>query len=323
MESPTAPSEQPGFIGSLRIFAGDIKIAHSIFALPFALLAAVMAGEEWLVLPEDPDEAFWPGLWWLGNMFWPLLLIILAMVFARTVAMTANRLIDRRIDADNPRTARRALPSGQLSVRFAIITLLLNAALFLGVCVAFGIFWKNWWPTFLSVPVLVWISAYAYFKRFTWLCHFYLGSSLALSPLAAALAIHPPAIVHQPVLWFLSLMVLLWVAGFDVIYALQDVAVDQAQGLKSIPARFGVRGARWISRLLHLVAVISLIFAARVDERLGDLFAVGVGLMIVLLIIEHITITRWGTAKITLAFFTLNGFISCILGMLGIIDTHI
>lgn len=294
---------------ALRLIAADIKLAHSVFALPFAILAAFMAAKNGTVPFFE-----WPRF---GGQ---LALIILAMFFARTVAMLANRLLDREIDRRNPRTAGRALPSGRLSPRMALSVLLICAAMFMLICLAFGILYGNWWPSILGLPVLLWLSAYPLFKRFTWLCHFALGSALAISPLAAAVAIDPAALGRQPALWLLAAMVLLWVAGFDVIYALQDIEVDLAENLHSIPGRFGLPGALWASRLMHLLASAALIAAAAVDDRLGRLFAIGVGIVLALLIVEHATVARWGTKRIALAFFTLNGIISCILGALGIAD---
>lgn len=309
MEGTTASRSLPA---TLAVIAADIKIAHSVFALPFALLATFMAAE------QVPDTFF-------GSFTGKLGLIVLAMIFARTVAMLANRLIDRRIDADNPRTAARALPSGQLAPATALAATLLCAAFFMTVCLAFGLFYDNWWPAILGSPVLVWISAYGFFKRFTAFCHLYLGSSLALSPIAAAIAIDPETInpisdSFQPTLWLLAGMVLCWVAGFDIIYALQDVAIDRQQGLHSVPSRLGEARATWISRLLHAVSAGALVAAWLTDDRFALLFGCGTGIVIALLIYEHATVARWGTTKIALAFFTLNGVISCVLGALGICD---
>jgi 4-hydroxybenzoate polyprenyltransferase len=297
-------------LSTLRALAADIKLSHSVFALPFALLAACMAAAH----AGDGSG----GIDW-SRFSGQLVLIVLAMVFARTVAMLANRLFDAHIDKDNPRTAGRAIPSGRVSPAAASGALLACAAGFMAICVAFGLFFGNWWPSMLGLPVLGWISAYALFKRFTSLCHVYLGSSLAISPLAAALAIEPAAL-SQPALWLISAMVLCWVAGFDIIYALQDVAVDTAQGLFSIPSRFGENGALWISRVLHVIAAACLVIALIVDVRLAMLFGIGVAAVTVLLIYEHTVIARHGISKITLAFFTLNGIISCLLGVLGIAD---
>ena len=234
--------------------------------------------------------------------------------------MLANRLLDREIDRHNPRTAGRALPSGKLSPRMALVALLLSTILFMLVCSAFGFIYSNWWPAILGLPVLGWISVYPLLKRFTALCHLYLGSSLALSPLAAAIAIQPESVMQQPALWLLAGMVLCWVAGFDIIYALQDLETDIKQGLHSIPRRFGISGGMWISRGLHLIASACLVAAWWIDPRLDLLFALGCSMVIALLIYEHATVHKWGTTRIALTFFTLNGIISCGLGAIGIID---
>jgi len=295
-------------IGALKIIAADIKIAHSVFALPFAILAAVMAAK--------PIEA---SINW-NRFSGQLSLIVAAMVLARTVAMLSNRLLDRDVDKENPRTAGRAIPSGKLSVTAAFSALVICAVGFMLVCAGFGLFYENWWPTILGMPVLMWLSAYPLFKRFTSLCHLYLGTSLAISPLAAAIAIDPQALFNQTALWLLAAMVMCWVAGFDIIYALGDVEVDRKQGLSSMPARLGPEKAMWISRLLHLFSLACLIAILLIDNRLALAFGAGVGLVAILLVCEHLTVARWGTSKLALAFFTLNGIISCILGALGLID---
>jgi 4-hydroxybenzoate polyprenyltransferase len=292
----------------LNAIAADIKIAHSVFALPFAVLAGFMAA----------SPAGYPINWSVfGGQ---LLLIIAAMVTARTAAMLANRLLDRELDARNPRTAGRALPSGRLTVRQVIAAWLISAVAFIAASAGFGACYDNWWPAMLSVPVLLWISAYGVMKRFTWFCHVFLGSSLALSPLAAAIAIAPDSLSQQPALWLLAGMVLCWVAGFDVIYALQDVEADRRDGLHSLPSRLGIGRSMWISRLLHVVAGGCLIAALVIDARFQIVFGLGVFVVITLLIYEHATVSRWGTTKIALAFFTLNGIISCVLGTLGVLD---
>lgn len=301
---------------SIALIAADIKIAHSVFALPFAILAAFMAAK---IKGSDPFILEW------RRFGCQLALIVAAMVFARTVAMLANRWIDREIDKGNPRTANRALASGRLSPAAAICAMTTCAIAFMLICAAFGLFFDNWWPAILGLPVLVWISAYGYLKRFTALCHVYLGSSLAISPIAAAIAIEPETIVpgsalFQPGLWLLSAMVLCWVAGFDIIYALQDVDVDREQNLHSMPSRLGVRNAMIVSRLLHASAAACLFALALTDHRFGVLFLLGACIASALLLYEHLTVARWGTTKIALAFFTLNGVISCLLGLLGVID---
>lgn len=292
-----------------RVVASDVKIAHSVFALPFAILAAFMAAA-----PGGGSTIDWRRF---GGQ---IALIVVAMVLARTVAMLANRLLDREIDAENPRTRQRAIPSGRLAPGAARGVLAGCAGAFMMVCALFGVLYGNWWPVGLGVPVLGWISAYPLAKRYSSLCHLYLGSSLALSPLAAAVAVEPAALAHQPALWLLAAMVLFWVAGFDVIYALQDVDEDRRAGLFSLPSRVGPRSARGISLVLHVVAAGCLVAAARVDERLQMLFAIASAIVILLLAVEHATVARWGTTRIALAFFTLNGVISCVLGAAGSID---
>jgi 4-hydroxybenzoate polyprenyltransferase len=291
-----------------RVIAADIKLHHSVFAMPFAVLAAFMAAA------PHGQVADW------SRFAGQLALIVVAMVFARTVAMLANRLLDRDLDVRNPRTAGRALPSGRLGVRAALTVLVACAACFMVVCVGFGALYGNWWPAGLGLPVLAWLAVYPLLKRFTTLCHFHLGSALGLSPLAAALAVDPAAVATQPALWLLAVMVTCWVAGFDIIYALQDVQVDREHGQFSVPARWGAPAALWASRGLHLVAAAALVAAGWIDARLGPLFAVGTAIVIALLVYEHLTVARWGTTRIALAFFTLNGVISCILGVLGVAD---
>lgn len=302
---------------SIALIAADIKIAHSVFALPFAILAAFMAA-----LPERVSDTF--SIDW-RRFVGQLALVVAAMVFARTVAMLANRWIDREIDKHNPRTMNRPLTSGRLAPTAAISAMIACAIVYMLICGAFGALYGNWWPLILGAPVLTWISAYGYLKRFTALCHIYLGSSLAISPIAAAMAVQPESVMpwsptFQPGLWLLSAMVLCWVAGFDIIYALQDVDVDRSQNLYSMPSRLGVRNAMNVSRFLHLAAAACLFALVLADHRFGTLFLIGAIIASALLLYEHLTVARWGTTKIALAFFTLNGVISCLLGLLGVID---
>jgi len=287
--------------------AGDIKVSHSIFALPFALFGAFLAAS-W------PHIIEWPRF--LGQ----LVLIVAAMVIARTIAMIANRLLDRRIDDANPRTQGRALPSGRLSPEQATSALLVCVGLFFSVTSAFAILWGNVWPVLLSLPVLAWLMAYPLLKRHSFCCHLWLGISLAISPLAAAIAIDPLSLTAVPALWLLAVMVACWVAGFDVIYALQDVEIDRAQGLYSLPAILGIRCAIWVSRGLHLIAVMALLLVWKTEAALGTPFLIAIVATAVLLIWEHATVATWGTTKVAMAFFTLNGVIAIVLGVTGIIE---
>lgn len=307
-----APARVP-FWGALRLVAADIKIAHSVFALPFAVLGAFLA-----------RTGAWPGN---AGFVGQLSLIVACMVCARTWAMVFNRLADRRFDAANPRTQRRSLASGRLTPGQGWAAALISAGLFIGAASLFWVFLRNPWPLALSIPVLIWIAFYSLTKRFTALCHVFLGGALAASPIAAAIAVDPSSVIlpiwppSVMAIWGLGAMVLCWVAGFDIIYALQDIEFDRSAGLRSIPARLGWRGALWVSRGLHGLAFLFLLLAWAVDGRLGWLFGVGIGAVGVLLVTEHIILIRRGKAGLDMAFFTLNGIVSCVLGLAGCLDT--
>jgi 4-hydroxybenzoate polyprenyltransferase len=305
----TAPNlAHASLSAKLILAAGDIKLAHSVFAMPFAILAAFMArpvGSPWRVFAAQ-----------LG-------LIVICMVLARTWAMLVNRLADRQIDAANPRTQRRVLASGRLAARDGLLIALGSAALFVAACGAFWVFFANPWPLTLSLPVLAWIGFYSFTKRFTALCHVFLGGALAASPIAAAIAVDPHVPTTTPALWFLSGMVLLWVAGFDVIYGLQDIEFDRGAGLHSVPARLGWRGAIWVSRVLHVGAFAILALAASPvgrEARFGPVFFAAVGGVGVLLLVEHAILAKRGKAGLDMAFFTVNGVVSCVLGVAGVLD---
>jgi 4-hydroxybenzoate polyprenyltransferase len=234
--------------------------------------------------------------------------------------MLFNRLADRHLDAANPRTVRRAFASGSLSARQGWVFAVGSAALFTLSASGFWLFFGNPWPPILAIPVLLWIAFYSLTKRFTALCHILLGGALAASPLAAALAVDPFSLASVPAIWWIACMVLVWVAGFDIIYALQDVDFDRSAGLASIPARLGPSGALWVSRALHAGALAFLILAWRADSRLAWLFAGGIAAVALLLIVEHAVLVVRGRAGLNMAFFTINGIVSCILGGAGILD---
>lgn len=299
----TTTAPDPTGVQRLLLLARDIKLSHSIFALPFALLAAFLA------------EAYGNQLLSAGK----LTLIVVCMVLARTVAMTMNRWADRNLDGDNPRTARRAIPSGQLSSRFVLQAALISSALFIAATGGFLAFYGNVWPLILSPLVLLWLVSYSFTKRFTWLCHLFLGSALGVSPLAAAIAVNP-AYLQSPAPYLLAVMVMCWVAGFDVIYALQDVETDRETGIYSMPARLGVETALWISRAMHIAALAALIAFALQSPLLGIAFDIGVGVVAALLIVEHVIVWRSKINHINMVFFTLNGVISVVLGLLGVVE---
>ncbi|OAB60959.1 hypothetical protein AY599_03000 [Leptolyngbya valderiana BDU 20041] len=294
---------------AVALIARDIKLAHSVFALPFAVLAAFM------VAPRLPT----------GGIAWPrmaglLALVVVCMVAARTWAMVVNRLADRAIDASNPRTRNRVFASGELQPVAGWATLAACALLFLAACALFGVFFDNWWPALLGVPVLAWIAFYSFTKRFTWWCHVFLGGALAASPLAAAIAVGGIEALANPALWLLAAMVLLWVAGFDAIYALQDLEFDRQAGLRSIPARFGWKRANMLSRVMHAGALACLVGVLVAEPMFGVIFGIGVAATMILLGYEHLVLSRRGAAGIPMAFFTLNGMISVLLGLTGLLD---
>ena len=287
----------------LGLVAQDIKLSHTIFAMPFALLATFMAAAA---------TGSWPG---------PahLVLIVLCMVAGRTFAMVVNRWADGRIDAANPRTARRAIPSGRVSASFMFAVAVGSGAALMAAAAGFWILDDNPWPVALSPAVLAWLALYSYTKRFTWACHLFLGTALALSPLAAALAIDP-AVMATIGPYLLAVMVTGWIAGMDVIYALQDVEHDRRQGIHSMPAYLGERRALAAGAILHVIAVAALVVLNLTSPMLGPAFAVGTGGVCLLLLAQHAIVWRTGTRHITLAFFTLNGCTSLLLGLLGIVD---
>jgi 4-hydroxybenzoate polyprenyltransferase len=247
-------------------------------------------------------------------------MVILCMILARTWAMLVNRLADREFDSANPRTARRIIASGALAQRDATLIAAGSGCLFVVSASAFYFLFGNPWPVLLAVPVLGWIALYSFTKRFTAACHVFLGGALAASPIAAAIAVDPHslAITHS-ILW-LSAMVVCWVAGFDVIYALQDIDFDCASGLHSIPARLGPARAIWVSRFFHAAAGACALAAANSDDRFGTLFRVGVLLVLALLVSEHAVLSVRGKAGLDMAFFTINGVVSCVLGAAGVLD---
>lgn len=303
--SSSSPASLDGasssFPTKLSALAADIKLHHSIFALPWAVLAAVLAGSRIA-----------------GGLKWGQLgLIVICMVTARTVAMTANRLLDANVDAQNPRTARRAIPSGTLSRMFVILSLTACAILFIIATAGFWIGYGNRWPLALSMPVLLFLGAYPFLKRFSRLCHYYLGASLALAPLCAWIAIKgtldaPP--------FYMFAAVLLWTAGFDIIYACQDYAFDVEHGLFSVPAKIGIGPALWAARLTHLGCIGFIVLLGLRTPELGALYWVGVGMAVLLIATEHALVKPDDLSKVGLAFFTVNGIISLLLGTLGVVD---
>ncbi len=271
-----------GLIARARTMMEMIKFEHSVFALPFALTGGMLARRGWLA---------WRELFWLVG----------AMVAARSAAMTFNRIADRRIDALNPRTRTRALPAGHLSLRFAAGFTLVSCALL--VLAAYEL---NPLAFKLSPVAVALLLGYSFTKRFTVLSHFILGMCLGASPVAAWIALRGD--VGAGVL-VLGAAVTLWVAGFDLIYACQDVDFDRAQGLHSFPGRFGIRAALALSAASHVVMLALLVLVARM-ENLGWRALAGLLLVGALLAYEHTLVKPRDLSRLNAAFFTVNGYIS-------------
>jgi 4-hydroxybenzoate polyprenyltransferase len=269
-----------------------IKIEHTIFALPFALMGAFFAAN---------------GLPSLAQIGW----ILLAMVGARSAAMAFNRLVDLPFDSKNPRTAMRALPQKRLTRGFVVLFILISTAAFV---LAAGML--NLLALQLSPVALAILFLYSYMKRFTWGTHFFLGLSLACAPVGAWVAIRG-SMAAVPLL--LGLAVILWVSGFDIIYACQDVAFDEKVRLHSIPRRFGLAGALWISAWLHagMVILLAVLF---LRAGLGWLSLAGLGMVAVLLAYEHSLVRPSNLSRVNAAFFTINGWISVLLSVTTGID---
>ena len=274
-------------------FARLVKIEHTIFALPFAYVGAFLAVDG---TPSAHD----------------LLWITLAMVGARSLAMALNRLIDASIDARNPRTAGREIPSGALSIAQVVIFCAVALALFVIAVWQLAPKTHSLWP----IPVVGFV-VYPYLKRVTWLCHFWLGAVDGLAPVGAWVAITN----HLPwQSWMLGAAVAFWVAGFDCFYALFDVEIDHAQGLHSIATRFGVRGAFAGARLSH-AATIGCLVAAGLGLSVGPLYWIGVAVVAALLVYEHALVRPGELRRLDAAFFTMNGVISVAFAIFVIADS--
>jgi 4-hydroxybenzoate polyprenyltransferase len=269
-----------------------IKIEHTIFALPFAFLGALFAAN---------------GMPSMAQIGW----ILLAMVGARSAAMAFNRLVDLPFDAKNPRTAMRALPQRQLTRGFVVLFILISSAVFVLAAAMLTPLALQLSPAALAI-----IFLYSYMKRFTWGTHFFLGLSLSCAPVGAWVAIRGTL---SAVPLSLGLAVILWVAGFDIIYACQDVAFDEREQLHSIPRRFGLVRALWISALLHACMLI-LLAVLFLQVGLGWLSLAGLGIVAVLLAYEHSLVKPSDLRRVNAAFFTINGWISVLLSVTTGID---
>jgi 4-hydroxybenzoate polyprenyltransferase len=260
-----------------------VKFSHTVFALPFALASAAIAAHGH------------------GITVVQVVAILVAMAGARTAAMGFNRIVDRRIDAKNPRTAGREIPTGKVSVSAAAALTAVSAAAFLAAAASLGRLCLA-----LSPIVLALVLGYSFTKRFTWLCHLFLGLAIGIAPTGAWIAVRGE--IGAPALW-LTLAVATWIGGFDIFYALGDRDFDRSAGIRSIPARFGVPASLAISAVAHVVTIVALIAAGRA-AGLGGIYLVGVAAVTAILIYEHAIVRPSDLSRVDVAFFNLNGYVS-------------
>lgn len=282
-------------ISTVNKYLSLVKFSHTIFAMPFAMIGFFMA----------TIKAAHPFRWEL------LLLVVLCMVFARSAAMGFNRWLDADIDRRNPRTARREIPAGVIAARHALIFVLVNAGLFM-LCTWF----INRICFFLSPVALLVVLGYSYTKRFTALCHLVLGLGLSLAPIGAFLSV-TGYFDWLPLM--VSALVLCWVSGFDIIYALQDEEFDRSQSLNSIPAWLGKTGGLLFSEILHGIAA-ALVIGIGVVGHFGWLYCIGAGVFIIMLISQHLLVKPHDLSRVNLAFMTTNGIASVVFAVFAITD---
>lgn len=334
-------------LATVRHFLSLIRFSHTVFALPFALFAALMAwransiepalavnlgaisGSSSSVFIHDAHISFGGARVELGDLeatkfavrWQELIGILLCMVFARSAAMAFNRLADRRLDASNPRTAGRHLPAGILSVGQVTAFALASSAAFVASTL---LFLPNRLPLYLALPVLAFLLGYSYAKRFTSLAHFWLGAALAMSPVAAWIAIRGEAVMARPADVLPALVlggaVWAWVAGFDIIYACQDFEYDRGAGLHSLPVRLGVAGALRLAAACHFVTIVLLAVLPLVYPPLSWIYGAGVAAVAVLLAYEHALVRPDDLARVNTAFFNVNAVISLGLLAVGTVD---
>lgn len=312
-------------MSKVKSYLSLIKFSHTIFAMPFALIGfflplrieVVYGVEQWNLnktvgsgnkIEDDLVADAWKELGLL------LLLVILCMVFARSAAMAFNRYLDRKFDAKNPRTAVREIPSGIITPKNALLFTIVSCVLFIITC-----FFINRLCFYLSPVALAVVLGYSYTKRFTPLCHLILGLGLSLAPIGAYLAV--TGVFHLlPILF--SIVVLFWVSGFDIIYALQDEEFDKSQKLYSIPAWLGKAKALRVSEFLHLISASAVVYAG-VYGGFGWLYWVGTTVFLGMLLYQHLIVKPNDLRKVNLAFMTANGIASVVFAIFVIADLFI
>jgi 4-hydroxybenzoate polyprenyltransferase len=271
--------------GAILTFGRMVKFSHTVFALPFALASAAIAARGH------------------GITLLQILAILVAMAGARTAAMGFNRIVDRHIDAKNPRTAGREIPAGKVSLAAAVALTALSAAVFIAAAASLGRLCLA-----LSPAVLVLVLGYSFTKRFTWLCHLFLGLAIGIAPAGAWIAVRGE--LGAPAVW-LTVAVATWIGGFDILYALADREFDRKAGISSIPARFGVTASLLVSAVLHVATVLALLAAGRA-AGLGLIYLLGVAVVVAIFVYEHAILRPSDLSRLDVAFFNLNGYVSVV-----------
>ena len=293
-----------GRTSRLRTYLELVRFSHTVFALPFAIMAVLIA------VRFGGDGVWSQPILWLRMSAG----VLLCMISARTAAMAFNRLVDRQIDAANPRTANRPLPRGDGRVDEVLLLIAGSSATFIASTL---LFLPNWLPLVLATPVLAWLLGYSYAKRFTMLAHVWLGVALGLAPVAAWIALRGSAVLANPAdllpAALLGIAVALWVSGFDTIYACQDAQFDAAQGLQSIPARLGVPRALRLAAILHALTVVVLAVLPLVVPQLGVIYWSSLAIIAALLVWEHAIVRPDDLSRVNDAFFTANAVIGVVL----------
>lgn len=303
-------------VTKVRSFLEMIRFSHTLFALPFALLGAALA---WIVPMRDIEL---PS----ATLALRVAAVVLCMMMARSAAMAFNRLVDAAIDARNPRTATRHLPSGRLSTLEVWAFFAITVGGFFLSC---ALFWPNWLPLAGAAPVLVWICGYSFAKRFTAGAHLWLGVALALSPVCAWIAMRGEQVIIDasdllPSIG-LAMAIALWVAGFDIIYACQDAEFDRREGLHSVPARLGIAGALRVAALAHggMLVVLAALPWFFPQLRLGALYGVSLVAVAILVLMQHRLVRPDDLGRVNLAFFHLNAIISFGLSLATAVDAYL
>jgi 4-hydroxybenzoate polyprenyltransferase len=284
MPGSFAPSKT-SVLSVVATFGRMVKFSHTVFALPFALAAMAIAARGHGITAAQ------------------VLAILVAMAAARTAAMGWNRIVDRRLDARNPRTAGRELPTGKVSLLAASLLTAASAAVFVAAAASLGRLCLS-----LSPVVLVLVLGYSFTKRFTWLCHLFLGLAIGVAPAGAWIAVRGE--VEMPAIWLVA-AVATWIGGFDILYALADLDFDRQAGIHSVPARFGVRVALALSAALHLGTVLALLAAGQA-AGLGAIYYLGVAAVLAIFLYEHSILRPSDLSRLDVAFFNLNGYVSLV-----------